>query len=146
MERGLLWLPLLLFFFWLTWSGWREYQKIEAYQRWAEEFEQAKYDIYAVLGKKDLNLTWGKPTQKQPIELQTFSLKDVRSLKLLVNNQPVDLSDLPRKGKPCLEFVLNQQASPIKIPFTDITLAAKWQTYLEQQWQQSTSDNTTHQK
>ena len=31
MEKGLIWLPLLAFFSWLTWSGWNEYQKIEIY-------------------------------------------------------------------------------------------------------------------
>ena len=135
MERGLLWLPLLLVFFWLAWSGWREFQKVEAYQRWAEQFEQAKYDIYAVLGKKDVYLTWGKPTQKQPVDLQTFSLQDVRSLHLLVDNKSVNMANLPNKGKPCLEFVLDGQVNSIKIPFTDIALAAKWHDYLEKEWQ-----------
>lgn len=52
MEHGLLWLPLLAAFFWLAWQGSQEYQKIEAYRTWAEQFDKAKYDIYAVLGKK----------------------------------------------------------------------------------------------
>ena len=50
MERGLLWLPLLAVFFWLAWSGWNEYQKVEAYRRWAADYDKAKYDLYAVLG------------------------------------------------------------------------------------------------
>ena len=52
MARGLLWLPLLVAFIWLAWSGWNEYQKLEAYKIWAEDFDNAKFDIYAVLGKK----------------------------------------------------------------------------------------------
>ena len=39
MERGLLWLPLLGVFIWLSWAGWNEYQKLEAYRAWAESFE-----------------------------------------------------------------------------------------------------------
>lgn len=52
MERGLLWLPLLVLFFWLAWSGKKEYDKVQAYQAWAEQFDKSKYDIYSVLGKK----------------------------------------------------------------------------------------------
>ena len=64
MERGLLWLPLLVAFFGLAWSGWNEYQKIEFYKQWAEKFERHKYDIYAVLGQQGDRLTWGQPTRK----------------------------------------------------------------------------------
>ena len=135
MERGLLWLPLLIFIFWLAWSGWNEYQKLEAYQLWSEQFEKAKYDIYAVLGKKGHELTWGKPNRGEPVNLATFSLLNVRSILLLANDQPVNLDDLPSKGKVCLEFVLKDPEKTVQIPFTDISLAAKWQTYLESEWQ-----------
>ena len=64
MERGLLWLPLLAVFIWLARTGWNEYQKVEKYRVWAEDFDNAKYDIYSVLGKKGQELTWGKPTRK----------------------------------------------------------------------------------
>ena len=97
MIHGLLWLPLLFAFFWLAWSGWNEYQKIEAYRLWAGQFERAKYDIYAVLAQKDSDLTWGKPTRQGPIELQTFSLKDVQSINLLVDEKAVTLEQLPIK-------------------------------------------------
>ncbi|MBD3561673.1 hypothetical protein H6S82_22920, partial [Planktothrix sp. FACHB-1355] len=79
MERGLIWLPLLALFIWLAWAGWNEFQKVEAYRRWASQFERAKYDIYAVLGQNGSNLTWGKPTRTEPVNLQTFSLKNVKS-------------------------------------------------------------------
>ena len=75
MERGLLWLPLLAVFFWLAWSGWNEYQKIEAYRIWVQDYDRAKYDIYSVLGQKGKELTWGKPTRTGPVNLQTFSLE-----------------------------------------------------------------------
>ncbi len=129
MERGLLWLPLLLVFIGLAWSGWNEYQKLEVYKIWAEKFENAKYDIYAVLGKQDDKLTWGKPTRKGIINLETFSLNNVKAINLSVSDRPADLDNLPTKGNPALEFVLDSDNS-IKIPFTDISLAAKWYRYL----------------
>ena len=61
MVRGLFWLSLLLVFFLLAWGGWNEYQKVEAYRVWAEDFDQAKYDIYAIIGVKAKEITWGKP-------------------------------------------------------------------------------------
>lgn len=130
MERGLLWLPLLVVFIWLAWSGWNEYQKLEAYKIWAEDFDNAKFDIYAVIGKKEQQVTWGKPTRKGMIDLKTFSLDNVREIKLIVGDRSIELDNLPDKGKPSLEFDLNHQES-IQIPFTDISLAAKWHAYLE---------------
>lgn len=131
MERGLLWLPLLMAFFGLAWAGWNEYQKIEAYKRWAGQFEKAKYDIYAVLGYKDGVVTWGKPTRQEPVEVQSFSLNDVEAIALWVSNQPVNLENPPKQGSPMLVFRLND--STYNIPFTDITLAAKWGQYLQTQ-------------
>ena len=134
MERGLLWLPLLVAFIWLAWSGWNEYQKLEAYKLWAEEFENAKYDIYAVLGKQNRDLTWGKPTRKGMVDLETFALDNVKAINLLVSDRQINLDNLPTKGKPALEFVLVNSDKSLKIPFTDISLAAKWFQYLEQEW------------
>lgn len=133
MERGLLWLPLLGIFFWLAWSGSNEYQKVESYRLWAEQFDKAKYDIYAVLGYQNKEITWGKPTRKGPVNLQSFSLQDIQSIRLLVNNQPVDLSSLPSKGSATLEFIPLKGASSIIIPFTEIALAAQWAKFLQQQ-------------
>ena len=122
MERGLLWLPLVGVFIWLSWAGWNEYQKLEAYRAWAESFEKAKYDIYAVLGQNCESITWGKPARKKPINLETFSLSDVRSLRLLVDNKLVDPENLPSQGKVVLEFIFYDSKN-IQIPFTDIDLA-----------------------
>jgi hypothetical protein len=134
MERGLLWLPLLGVFIWLAWAGWSEYQKVEAYQRWAEPFDHAKYDIYAVLGQQGSELTWGKPTRQGPINLATFSLKAVQSIRLRVDDQPVNLDALPSKGRSILlEFALSEPAPPISIPFTDVALAADWERHLQQE-------------
>jgi hypothetical protein len=136
MERGLLWLPLLAAFFVLAWSGWNEYQKVEAYGRWAPQFERAKYDIYAVLGQKGTDLTWGKPTRKGPVNLETFTLKDVQSIRLLVDDRVVDLETPPEKGRAiALEFLFREPTTSIKVPFTEIPLAAEWGKFLQQELQ-----------
>ncbi|MGD1917664.1 MAG: hypothetical protein ACFCAD_01540 [Pleurocapsa sp.] len=132
MERGLLWLPLLVAFIWLAWSGWNEYQKLEAYKVWAENFDNAKFDIYAVLGKKGRNITWGKPTRKGMVQLDSFSVDEVEEINLLVNDNAVDLDNLPSKGKPFLEFTFSDRKPSLRIPFTDISLAAKWLNYIYQ--------------
>ncbi|MEM9807157.1 MAG: hypothetical protein AAF959_17975 [Cyanobacteria bacterium P01_D01_bin.56] len=83
MVHGLLWLPVLVFFFWITWAGWNEYQKVETYQQWATQFERAKYDIFAALGQRGRSLTWGLPTRQGVINLQTLELDAVDSIDLL---------------------------------------------------------------
>jgi|SRR6478672_2235119 len=136
MQHGLIWLPLLIAFFWLAWSGWNEYQKVEAYRRWATQFERSKYDIYAVLGQKGTDLTWGKPTRQDPINLKTFSLNQVQSLHLLIDGKPIDLDVLPQKGRSIsLEFKLLESSEPILIPFTEIPIAAEWAKYLQRELQ-----------
>jgi hypothetical protein len=133
MERGLLWLPLLVMFFWLAWAGWNDYQKLEVYREWAVQFQRAKYDLYSVLGEKEGELTWGKATRKGIVELQTFSLKNVQAIRLLVNNQAVDLQAPPDRGRSIsLEFELPD--SSVKIPFTQVSLAAKWGQVLQDDW------------
>ncbi|HEY9606441.1 MAG TPA: hypothetical protein V6C85_32835 [Allocoleopsis sp.] len=136
MERGLLWLPLLGAFIWLAWSGWNEYQKIEAYRNWAAQFERAKYDIYAVLGQNGSDLTWGKPTRQGPVELKTVSLKDVQSIRLLVDDRVADLETPPAQGKAiALELLFLESIASVKIPFTEIPIAAQWGTFLQQELQ-----------
>jgi hypothetical protein len=136
MARGLIWLPLLVLFIWLTWAGWNEYQKLEAYKVWAERFDRAKYDIYAVLGQKGDELTWGKPTRKGPIALQTVSLRQVGDIQLIANNQKMDVENLPPNSREvAIELQLQNTDQPVCIPFTDVELAAKWTTVLRQEWQ-----------
>ncbi|ACB49857.1 unknown [Crocosphaera subtropica ATCC 51142] len=132
MARGLFWLSLLVVFFILAWSGWNEYQKLEAYRQWAEDFDQAKYDIYAIIGVKGKEITWGKPGRSIPNTLPKFLLTDVDKIELLVNDKSVDLGNLPNKGKPIIQFnFINKDQSSINIPFTEIDLAAKWVKYLD---------------
>ncbi|WP_346293892.1 hypothetical protein [Sphaerothrix gracilis] len=133
MERGLLWLPLLMVFIGLGWAGWNEYQKLEAYNTWADQFDKAKYDIYAVLGQQGSRLTWGKPTRRGPVNLDSFSLHDVENLTLQVDRQTVDVENRPRKAnRPELAFELKGDRQ-VLIPFTDIDLAAQWLQYLQRQ-------------
>jgi hypothetical protein len=120
-------------FFWLAWAGWNDYQKLEVYREWAVQFQRAKYDLYSVLGEKEGELTWGKATRKGIVELQTFSLKNVQAIRLLVNNQAVDLQAPPDRGRSIsLEFELPD--SSVKIPFTQVSLAAKWGQVLQDDW------------
>uniref|UniRef100_A0A832H1W1 Uncharacterized protein n=1 Tax=Oscillatoriales cyanobacterium SpSt-402 TaxID=2282168 RepID=A0A832H1W1_9CYAN len=140
MERGLLWLPLLVFFVGLAWTGWREYQKVETYQKWAESFDRAKYDIFSVLGQKDDQLTWGVPTPQGPIQLETFSLKTVQSIRLLVNGQPVEIERSLGKGRAELEFVGRDRTPPIRIPFTEPSLASQWGQHLQKELQRLQSE------
>lgn len=133
-----MWLPLLALFIGLAWAGWNEYQKVEAYREWAQQFDRAKYDIYAVLGQQGDRITWGKPTRKGPVNLQTFSLKDVRSLRLLVDEQPIAIeeSSEPRKGRDiAVEFEFASPQGKVRIPFTELAIARQWAQYLQQEWQ-----------
>ncbi|XGV95763.1 MAG: hypothetical protein ACAF41_23855 [Leptolyngbya sp. BL-A-14] len=132
MERGLFWLPLLAMFIWLAWAGWNEYQKLEAYKLWAEAFERSKYDIYAVLGQKGRELTWGLPTRKGAVNLETISLDGVKSIRLLVNDMPVSMEAIPTKGRAVLELTSPDRPAPARIPFTEPPLAAKWAQYLQE--------------
>lgn len=134
MERGLLWLPLLIVFIGLAWSGWNEYQKLEAYKTWAQQFDHAKYDIYSVLGQKGSELTWGKPTRKGPIALQSFSLNEVQQIQVVVGDRPIDLDRDQKSNRAAIEFQL--PTTTIRIPFTELPLAIKWSDHLQKEWQQ----------
>jgi hypothetical protein len=127
MERGLMWLPLLGKFIWLARAGYHEYQKIEAYRRWAVGFDRCKYDIYAVMGLKGREISWGKPTTADPIDLQTFSLDRVNQIQLIVDHKSIDLANLPTTGKQInLQFQFTDGRDSVNIPFTEVPLAAEW--------------------
>ena len=143
MERGLLWLPLLAVFIGLAWAGWNEYQKLEAYKVWAQRFQRSKYDIYAALGQQDECLTWGRPTRQGPIQVETLSLRQVETLTLLADNQPVDIANPPAQSRRAtIAFLLKDAAHPqpdpppkLEIPFTDITIACQWFQHLQKEIQ-----------
>jgi hypothetical protein len=131
MERGLMWLPLLGIFIWLARAGANEYQKIEAYRLWAVGFDRCKYDIYAVLGLKDREITWGKPTKKEPKDIEIFSLDRVKQIQLIIDNKSIDLDNVPVSGKKInLQFQFVDRDDPIDIPFTEISMAAEWAGFL----------------
>ena len=130
MERGLMWLPLLGAFIWLARAGSNEYQKIEAYKRWAVGFDRCKYDIYAVMGLKEREISWGKPTKTEP-KVQTFSLDRVKQIQLVIDNNSIDLASLPASGKKInLQFQFTD-ADDINIPFTEVPMAAEWTKFLK---------------
>jgi hypothetical protein len=138
MERGLMWLPLLGIFVWLARAGADEYQKIEAYKRWAVGFDRCKYDIYAVLGLKDREISWGKPNKKELTEIQTFRLDRVQQVQLVVDGKPIPLQEyagkldsLPVSGNRAnIRFVFGDDREVINIPFTEILMAAEWVEFL----------------
>jgi hypothetical protein len=133
MERGLMWLPLLGAFIWLARAGANEYQKLEAYKRWAVGFDRCKYDIYAVLGLKDRQISWGQPTKTEPKDLQTFSLDRVNQIQLVIDNQLINLADLPASGKKInLQFQFTDPSESVNIPFTEVPMAAEWAEFLSQ--------------
>ncbi|MGB3137771.1 MAG: hypothetical protein WBG38_11260 [Nodosilinea sp.] len=133
MERGLLWLPLLAIFVGLAWAGWHEFQKVQAYEVWADEFDRSKYDIKAMLGQRGNDLTWGYPTRQGPIEITTLSLNTVSGVQLEINGQPVDDAQ-PAKGK--VELALaTTSGQTYRIPFTESDLARRWEKALRQSLQ-----------
>lgn len=134
MERGLIWLPLLALFIGLAWAGWNEYQKVEAYRAWSKSFQDAKYDLYAMVGQRDRQITWGKPTRNGPIDLQTFSLNEVNAIRLKVDDRDIDLNDPPETGRSIfLEFEFEGDKPPTQIPFTEVPLAVQWGQRLQQE-------------
>ncbi|WP_017299093.1 hypothetical protein [Nodosilinea nodulosa] len=134
MERGLLWLPLLGVFIGLAWAGWHEYQKVQAYETWAAEFDRSKYDIKAMLGQRGTDLTWGRPTRRGPTDLTTLSLQAITGLQLEINGQPVaDTAPLPR-GAAALALA-TASGETYRVPFTDSDLARRWEKALHQSLQ-----------
>lgn len=141
MERGLLWLPLLIVFIGLAWAGRNEYQKVEAYKVWAQRFQKAKYDIRAVLGLNDQKLTWGVPTRRGVVEEQTIPLNRIQAIHLQLDGEQVDASAPPQQARKIfLELQLRPETSVIQIPFTEIGLAAAWTQYLQQCLEQAKSE------
>ena len=130
MARGLVWLSLLIVITILFWVGWREYQKVEGYRIWSQQFDKAKYDIYAVMGVKDDRITWGKPTPKGIINLETFSLESVKNIELRISDRIIDIDNLPLGEKATPQLTFNFSDKVVQIPFTEIELAAKWQQFL----------------
>lgn len=134
MIHGLMWLPLLAVFIALAWAGWNEYHKIEAYKAWANQFERAKYDIYAALGQQGDLLTWGLPTRQGIVETKTLDLTAVSKAALEVDAKPlVGVDTLPSRGRFALGFTLTD-GRHLSIPFTEGEMAQQWFDFLQRQW------------
>lgn len=136
-----MWLPLLALFIGLAWLGWREYQKVAIFQAWEQQFDRAKYDILSVLGMKEDRLTWGVPSSKGILEYGSFELSEVSDIYLLVDDRRVDLDvkGFPKGKRFALLFERDTESNPenasnaetIRVPFTDVELAAKWGQFLQ---------------
>ncbi len=125
MARGLAWLVFLAIFIGLAWVGWDEFQKLQAYERWAVDFDRAKYDIRAILGQKGQQLTWGKPSRRGIKDPQSILLSTVSAVQLLINGEIADPLDPPDGKQIELELLCENQEN-CKIPFTDSAIAIKW--------------------
>ncbi len=124
MERGLLWLPLLIIFGILAYLGWVDYQKVEAYRHWARHFEQTKYDVLAVLGLQGQTLTWGRPERQGPTQLYSVSLTEVTDIQLSVDQNRFSWPTAQPPQGQTIQLVLLPQDHTI--PFTDLNLAVEW--------------------
>jgi hypothetical protein len=134
MERGLLWLPLLVLFFGLAWAGWNEYQKVQGYSAWAKQYEKSKYDVLAALGYRKGEISWGKPIRKGLEDRQVMSIAALKGVQLRIDGTIADLEMLPDSGKIiALELLPTDGNGVIQIPFVGIDLAAEWTHYLKQQ-------------
>ncbi|MEO1067766.1 MAG: hypothetical protein AAFW95_01395 [Cyanobacteria bacterium J06638_6] len=136
MERGLLWLPLLGVFIGLAWAGWHEFQKVQAYEAWATEFDRSKYDIKSMLGQRGNDLTWGQPTRQGPIDLVHLSLTSVTNLRLEIDGQTVSVDEASPQAKGNVDLVLaTAGGETYRIPFTDSNLAHRWEKALQESLQ-----------
>jgi hypothetical protein len=59
-------------------------------------------------------------------------LLDVREIYLLVDDKKVELENLPEKGRSIeLEFLFSESTGSVRVPFTEIPLAAEWGKFLQ---------------
>lgn len=124
-----MWLPLLAIFVGLAWAGRREFLKVEAYKKWAVNFERHKYDIYAVLGQRGDRLTWGMPTLAAPKNLKTITFGEIHSLWFVLDRVAYDR--LPQDIRPrSIAIQLNGDPN-LLVPFTDLAIAEQWFAYLQ---------------
>jgi hypothetical protein len=138
MARGLAWLVFLAIFIGLAWAGWDEFQKLQAYERWATDFDRAKYDISAILGQKGHQLTWGQPSRQGIKNPQTISLEKVNAVRLLINGENSDPLNPPPGKLVALELLCEDQEN-LQIPFTDTEIAVKWGQAITQNLQTKTT-------
>jgi hypothetical protein len=84
------------------------------------------------LGQKGDRLTWGRPTRKDPIDIQTVTFQDIARIRFRIDSKFFDAKDaeFPLNAKKIsLELVLKTGEMP-SIRFTDIDIAAAWYRFL----------------
>jgi hypothetical protein len=132
MLHGLLWLPLLVIFFALAWAGWNEYHKVQGYGAWAMQYEKSKYDVYAALGFRSDELTWGKPLRKGIEDRQVMALSSIKAVQLRVDGQVVEVTQVPESGKViAVELLPIEVGALIQIPFVNLETATEWTLFLQ---------------
>jgi hypothetical protein len=141
MLHGLLWFPLLFFLVGLTIAGWNEYRKVETYRLWGQDFDQAKYDLYSVIGLGADRLTWGQPSRRGPENLQSLALNEIQTVTLDLDRRRFSLDELRQQPEladqrfKLIELMIQpaQPTSPaIAIRFTDLALACSWAKQISQ--------------
>jgi hypothetical protein len=152
MLHGLLWFPLLFFFIGLATAGWNEYRKVETYRLWGESFDQAKYDLYSVIGLGPDQITWGIPSRRGPENLQTLALEDIQSIAVDLDGRSLTLDQLRQQPEladqkfKIIQLAIQtvaqdkESAAPLAEPlgpriairFTDIALACSWANRISQ--------------
>lgn len=144
MERGLLWLPLLVLFIGLAWAGWNEFQKVESYRAWSEGFRASKFDIYSVLGLGEDSLVVGKPSRKGPVDLKRVSFSQVQAVELRLDDAAVPFEEAAALVDPteqikegsqpkAIAIELDLGGDKLQIPFTQLDLALDWTRRLKQE-------------
>lgn len=154
MERGLLWLPLLILFIWLAWAGWNEFQKVESYRAWSEDFRSSKFDIYSVLGLEEAALVIGKPSRKGPVDLKRVAFAQIQAVALRLDGKAMAWEEAEAIANPtegnasdrnpsskrkggslpkAIAIELDLGGDKLQIPFTQLDLALDWTKRLKQE-------------
>ena len=130
-----MWFPLLGVFIGLFIAGSKEFKKVQVYEKWAANFDRSKYDIYAVMGLKNHQITWGKPTSKGVVDETSFDLNKIETIQLNIDDKTVYGEEVPTSGKKInIVFKSNDiNDDSIEIPFTEIGIATDWTRFLNKQ-------------
>jgi hypothetical protein len=105
---------------------------IRKYSAWALQYEKSKYDIYAALGFRDGELTWGKPLRKGIEDRQVMALNLIKTVRLRVDGGVVEVDNPPEQGRViAMELLPIAPDSMVQIPFVDLEAAIEWTIYLQ---------------
>ena len=85
-----------------------------------------------MLGQQGDRLTWGKPTRKDPKDIQSASFQDIARIRFRIDSKFYDDKDaeFPLNAKNIsVELVLKTGEMP-SIRFTDVDIASGWYRFL----------------